>query len=323
MINLTLEECEKAIFSPIQYDVEENRIREFNVNLIYDLINILQDEKSLSILNENNSISIDDIPYKLIKFYETYIDPISKEIKPKAIIKKINKEKDDFELKIRNFAEKWSFEEKYIVNELKSNDLLLLSFVKEPGKQTFHQHFAAKYLSKLPLIENFEQLPSGGNDALYVVNGKIVKGKDKDDQKTGKSIDFKWEYTFNGKTLTFYATHKYTKNSGGSQDNQYKDVQEFHTESRNCINENILLLSITDGPYYLLKETSVKNQNLTKLEYLSKQYKGSRNLATTTNTLLNDISLFIIEWLIKNFDKSLIEEELEKIDILNKKYQVS
>ena len=107
------------------------------------------------------------------------------------------------------------------------------------------------------------------------------------------------------------------------QDNQYKDVQEFHTESRNCINENILLLSITDGPYYLLKETSVKKQKLTKLEYLSKQYKGFRNLATTTNTLLNDISLFIIEWLNKNFDKSLIEEELEKIDILNKKYQVS
>lgn len=318
MIKLTLEECKSFKFSPIQYELEEIRIRELNVNLIYNLIDISQDENSLNILNRNDLKNIKDIPYKLIKFYKTYIGDISEEINPKTIINKIKKEKEDLEVKIRNFAEKWSFEETYIKNELKTNELLLLSFVKEPGKQTFHQHFAAKYLSSLPLIENFEQLPSGGNDALYVVNGKIVKGKDKDDQKTGKSIDFKWEYTFNGKTLAFYATHKYTKSAGGSQDNQYKDVQEFHTESRNCINENILLLSITDGPYYLLKETSVKKQNLTKLEYLSKQYKGFRNLATTTNTLIKDISIFIIQWLMINFDKKQIEEEIEKINNLIK-----
>ena len=318
MIKLTLEECKSFKFSPIQYELEEIRIRELNVNLIYNLIDISQDENSLNILNRNDLKNIKDIPYKLIKFYKTYIGDISEEINPKTIINKIKKEKEDLEVKIRNFAEKWSFEETYIKNELKTNELLLLSFVKEPGKQTFHQHFAAKYLSSLPLIENFEQLPSGGNDALYVVNGKIVNGKDKDDQKTGKSIDFKWDYTFNGKTLTFYATHKYTKSAGGSQDNQYKDVQEFHTESRNCINENILLLSITDGPYYLLKETSVKKQNLTKLDYLSKQYKGFRNLATTTNTLIKDISKFIIQWLDTNFDKNQIEEEIEKINNLIK-----
>lgn len=318
MIKLTLEECKSFKFSPIQYELEEIRIRELNVNLIYNLIDISQDENSLNILNRNDLKNLKDVPYKLIKFYKTYIGDISEEINPKTIINKIKKEKEDLEVKIRNFAEKWSFEEQFIMNELKTNELLLLSFVKEPGKQTFHQHFAAKYLSSLPLIENFEQLPSGGNDALYVVNGKIVKGKDKDDQKTGKSIDFKWEYTFNGKTLAFYATHKYTKSAGGSQDNQYKDVQEFHTESRNCINENILLLSITDGPYYLLKETSVKKQNLTKLEYLSKQYKGFRNLATTTNTLIKDISKFIIQWLDTNFDKNQIEEEIEKINNLIK-----
>ena len=318
MIKLTLEECKSFKFSPIQYELEEIRIRELNVNLIYNLIDISQDENSLNILNRNDLKNLKDVPYKLIKFYKTYIGDISEEINPKTIINKIKKEKEDLEVKIRNFAEKWSFEEQFIMNELKTNELLLLSFVKEPGKQTFHQHFAAKYLSSLPLIENFEQLPSGGNDALYVVNGKIVKGKDKDDQKTGKSIDFKWEYTFSGKTLAFYATHKYTKSAGGSQDNQYKDVQEFHTESRNCINENILLLSITDGPYYLLKETSVKKQNLTKLEYLSKQYKGFRNLATTTNTLIKDISIFIIQWLMINFDKKQIEEEIEKINNLIK-----
>lgn len=319
MIKPTLEECKKLNIRPIQYELEENKIREQNVNMIYILIDISQDDESLSALNKQEINSKDDIPYKLINFYKTYIDSNLKEQKPQTIIKKINKEIKDFEFKIQNFAKKWNFEEKYILNELKTNDFLPLFFVKEPDKQTFHQHFAAKYLADLPFIENFQELPSGGNDALYVVNGKIVKGKDKEDQKTGKSIDFRWEYTFNDKTLTFYATHKYTKNAGGSQDNQYKDVQEFHNESRNCIDLNTHLLSITDGPYYLKKETSIKNQNITKLEYLNTQFRGARNLATTTNTFMYDISQFLKDWLIRNFDKNLIEEELEKIDILSKK----
>ena len=57
---------------------------------------------------------------------------------------------------------------------------------------------------------------------------------------------------------------------------------------------------------------------LLKLEYLSKQYKGFRNLSTTTNTLIKDISTFIIQWLMINFDKNLIEEEIEKINNLIK-----
>ena len=315
MINLTLEECKKLNFSPILYEPEENKIREFNINIIYSLIDISQDEECLNILNKKDLNHV-EIPYKLIKFYETYIEPISKYTQNKTIVSKINNEKIDFDLKINNFAERWSFDENFLKNELKTNELLLLTFAKDPGKQTFHQHFAAKHIKTLPLIENFKELPSGGKNALYVVNGKIVEGKDKKDQKTGKSIDFKWEYTFKDKTLTFYATHKHTKVSGGSQDNQYKDVQEFHTESRNCIDLNTYLLSITDGLYYLSKDTTIKEQNLTKIDYLNTQFKGSRNLATTTNTLIRDIIPLVKNWLIKNFNKEEIKEELEKLKVL-------
>ena len=123
MIKLTLEECKSFKFSPIQYELEEIRIRELNVNLIYNLIDISQDENSLNILNRNDLQNIKDIPYKLIKFYQTYIGTISEEVNPKTIINKIKKEKEDLEVKIRNFAEKWSFEENYIMNELKRNEL--------------------------------------------------------------------------------------------------------------------------------------------------------------------------------------------------------
>ena len=92
MIKLTLEECKSFKFSPIQYELEEIRIRELNVNLIYNLIDISQDETSLNILNRNDLKNLKDVPYKLIKFYKTYIGDISEEINPKTIINKIKKE---------------------------------------------------------------------------------------------------------------------------------------------------------------------------------------------------------------------------------------
>lgn len=315
MILLTIDECKNFVFSPIEYDSEETKIREVNANLVYGLIDISQDEKCMSYLSSKQIKNI-DLPYKLKSFYETYIDKINPKTESKTIISKIKSEIDDFDKKIFNFAERWSFEEEFLKNVLKTNELLLLTFAKDPGKQTFHQHYAAKYITKLPLIENFSELSSGGRKALYIVNGKIIEGKDKKDQKTGKSIDFRWEYTFKNKTLTFYATHKHTKISGGSQDNQYKDVKEFHEASRNCINPNIYLLSITDGSYYLSKDTSIKEQELTKIDYLNAQFKGSQNLATTTNTLMADILPLVEKWLKINFSITDIKEELDKIKIL-------
>ena len=61
MIKLTLEECKSFKFSPIQYELEEIRIRELNVNLIYNLIDISQDENSLNILNRNDLQNIKDL----------------------------------------------------------------------------------------------------------------------------------------------------------------------------------------------------------------------------------------------------------------------
>ena len=103
MIKLTLEECKSFKFSPIQYELEEIRIRELNVNLIYNLIDISQDETSLNILNRNDLQNIKDVPYKLIKFYKTYIGTISEEVNPKTIINKIKKEKTNF--RIRNLLD--------------------------------------------------------------------------------------------------------------------------------------------------------------------------------------------------------------------------
>ncbi len=109
MIKLTLEECKTLKLAPIQYELEEVRIRELNVNLIYNLIDISQDENSLNILNRNDLKNLKDVPYKLIKFYKTYIGDISEEINPKTIINKIKKRKKRFRSKNTKLCRKMVF----------------------------------------------------------------------------------------------------------------------------------------------------------------------------------------------------------------------
>lgn len=319
MIALSLDECNNFSVSAIDYDAEEARVRERNASILYDLLEIIQDEECIAFINnaDKKTINKATLPQIMINFYKKYVANIDEKVQNSAIISKIKGEYSSLEEKIKSFAERWDYEPEYVRSILFVDDIFLLNFAKDPGKQTFHQHYAAQWLRKLPFIENFNEPASGGKNALYVVNGAIIIGANKEEQKTGKSIDFTWEYTFKEKTLSFYATHKHTKVAGGSQDNQYKDVQQFHEQSKNCMKQNICLLSITDGPYYLTKETSLTEDNMTKLEYLNAGiHRGDRNLATTTNLLAQDIIPVIIKWLSRNFTSAEIEEEIKKLNIL-------
>lgn len=320
MIKLSVEDCKKINPRKINYYIGENDIREKNIQMLKDLISLMKNNSIISFLeNENENENIDNIPNEIINYYNNYIDNNNKD--NNKILNAVKKEYKDLVFKIKKFSEKWNVEINEVKNNLFCNDLFLLTFVKDPGKQTFHQHFAAEWIKKIEFIDNFQELSSGGQNALYVVNGEIVSGKQKHNQKTGKSIDFVWEYIFNDKKMLFYSTNKYTKTSGGSQDNQYKDVQEFHTEAKQSIDENIYFLSITDGPYYLLKETSLKDLNKTKLDYLNTgRFKGDRNLATNCDLLVSDIVPIIIKWLENNFSNEEIEEEIKKLNIIKDKY---
>ena len=321
MIELTMNECNSFCISTIDYEKEEIKIRDKNINILYDLMSIISDDLCSSIM-ENKSLNFNSIelPYKLTAFYQKYIGKVDQYTKNQTIVSKIRAEYSDLIIKISNFAERWSYEEEFVKNELlNNNDMFLLTFAKDPGKQTFHQHFAAQWLSSLPFVENFIELPASGKDALFISKGCIIKGdlkKSKGNELVPKSIDFSWEYTFHNKTLKFYATHKHTKISGGSQDNQYRDVQDFHTHAKECIDCNCCLLSITDGPYYLLNDTSTAI-SMSKLDFLnSSVFKGRCNFATTTNLFAFDVIPRIISWLENNFDCQDISEEILKLNTL-------
>ena len=117
-------------------------------------------------------------------------------------------------------------------------------FAIEPRRQGLHENIAAQWLMEEPYINNFDPLPKSGRNAYYVTSdGEIRKGMP---NPPGKSLDFKWR---TGRT-DFFAYHKYTKEGGGNQDSQYKEMRDALGRFQSSGEINKVLLIIVDGPYY-------------------------------------------------------------------------
>lgn len=84
--------------------------------------------------------------------------------------------------------------------------------------------------------------------------------------RTTKSIDFYWEYN----NYKFYASHKYIKESGGAQDNQYNDIKHFIENANKNSESFVKFLAICDGDYFNLTDAKFKNEKITKLESLKR-----------------------------------------------------
>lgn len=226
----------------------------------------------------------------------------------------------DLNIKIQNFAKKYGISYEVVENKIRNDSLFALQFSKDPTKQSIHQEIAAFFIYNLPLVSDFEVLPPSGNNAYYIFNGVITRGANIRNTKKGKSIDFKWCYTFKNKKLQFYATHKYTELTGGAQDNQFEDVCHFLNSSRCLIDYNVFLFSITDGEYYLGRETKISNRVISKINYLNEQYIGSRNYSTTSNYLLRDMGKEIIKWLTRNYSADEVSSEIVRINNIVNNY---
>ena len=146
-------------------------------------------------------------------------------------------------VKIKNWAEKFNYDYEIIKKKILDDEIFACVFVKDPRKQNIYEKTAAKYISSIEGISEFKKLPNSGKNALYINKGVLCHNK----KGESKSIDFIWKF----KDITFLASHKYTKDSGGGQDNQYNDIMHFLKNSRE--NQDYYFLAICDGPYYLEK----------------------------------------------------------------------
>ena len=185
--------------------------------------------------------------------------------------------------KIDNFCDRRCIEYELVKYKILTDDLFILFFIKDPGKQSIHQKLASEYLEKVENVYEFSTLPANGKNALYVINGMVLTEEQANvSSSTVKSIDFEWKYLNQvGDIIQCYASHKYTNDEGGGQDNQYKDIISFLENSQKHKSTNTFFYAICDGKYY----QRATNGYMTRMEYLNNTYRGNRTIALTINDI--------------------------------------
>ena len=183
--------------------------------------------------------------------------------------------------KIKNWADKYDLSFEFVKHKVFTDDIFALYFVKDPGRQNFHENTAAEALKSFAILYDFKLLPKGGLNAKVVNSGMLVSLEEsKQSTSNPKTIDFEWKIKTNtGKIIFCYASHKYTKDNGGSQDNQYKDLKNFMENARQNKSDNKMFFAICDGQYY---QTKNKTTGRTKIEELNMDYARENKLIAIT-----------------------------------------
>lgn len=161
--------------------------------------------------------------------------------------------------KIRTYAWRFGYTEEEVKVHIRKDAMFAAWFTKEPQRMKLHEKVAAEWLKDIDQIDGFESLPTGGQNAWYIAtDGELRRGK----KPTGvKSLNFRWK---TGKYRIF-ASHKYTKESGGNQDSQFREAQAMLRYFQQCaVDNHTVVLAIVDGPYY----TPAKMTQLHRFERL-------------------------------------------------------
>lgn len=180
----------------------------------------------------------------------------------------LTKEKKE---KVKRYALKKGLSIKACEKEFRSNKLFRSLFIPDTSRQNVHEKAFGSWLQERFGEHNVFKLSNSGTTALYFEKGSLNQGK-KSDKNLSKSIDF--DLVFNGKR--FLISHKYTENEGGSQDNQYTDVQLFLKEAQGVKDAKTYAIAVVDGEYY---------QRYSRLEFLQKLYQKKKVFVTTSDKL--------------------------------------
>jgi len=123
-------------------------------------------------------------------------------------------------------------------------------YMKQPKTQNITETIAKNYIeSQLPDCI-VEILPKRSSQSLYVVLGRICSYNEVAGMSTrAKSIDMLITY----RNYRLYVNHKYIHESGGAQDNQFRDMREFIDAAllnNYTAAEKIIFVALTDGDYF-------------------------------------------------------------------------
>ena len=187
-------------------------------------------------------------------------------------------EKGNLDTKINNFSDLYGIDRDRILHEIANNEIVAAKFAKNPNKQNFYEKIAADYISRLPGVKSFINL---GNNAKGLVSGGVISQNEL--EKMGihsevKTIDFEWKF----KGYTFYASHKHTSQSGGTQDSAYKELQTFIEHGNKSTTDKQVFLVIADGPFY---QKLNRKDKMTRIDRLKELSNKERVFACTINEI--------------------------------------
>lgn len=280
----------------IDYELAEKTRRLKEVEVLQTFLKIDKSPEFSKIL-KNDKEARKDVMEDIQYFYLLESGDTLKEDNWNDVVRCVKQYSKSLENKISNYTSQWGDDAAELKDEIASNIRLARQFAKDPTKQTLHQNVAFEYLKGISLFSSVENPINRGNGAYYIMNGSIKTGADiSNGQRNAKSIDFILKYTFKKKNFKIFVTHKYTKGEGGAQDNQFADVIDFHKHARECVDDDVYFVSITDGAYYKSLYCGY-NKKGNRIDFLNKKYASSRNRACSMDTLLETVIPPIIEWL--------------------------
>ena len=198
-------------------------------------------------------------------YQDKYKKEYAKEMKKNfsLVREQLRNKNDDLMYKIKKRSNEYGIPEKQIIVEIAKYDTAVIPFVISPARQNFYEKIAYSIIKNIEGISELEKLP---NNNLFVCNGVIMNKdvlKKLKQYPSAKTIDFKWNYN----EYSIYASHKYTKDSGGSQDSAYKDLQEFIKASRDTKLVKTIFVAIADGDYYFTEDGNAE-AGTTKMKHL-------------------------------------------------------
>ena len=146
--------------------------------------------------------------------------------------------------KLKREANRMQVSERAIFNLFRTSPTFRKIMASKANRQSVHEQTFWVALKATLGTEHVTKLPVAGKNAVYLEKGKMVAAEDKSPWNLSKSLDFKVEIAGN----TFLICHKYTRQEGGSQDNQYADVQALLLQARGCQKAHVI--AVCDGEYY-------------------------------------------------------------------------
>jgi len=147
--------------------------------------------------------------------------------------------------RIATFIARFGFSIESVHTKIETDTMFAAHFAKEPRRTGLHERVAAEWVEQWESVSNFKTLPKSGPDAFYITSdGEITHRRT--ENTPSKSLDFYWK---TGET-EFFAAHKYTKEGGGNQDSQFKEMKSLLRNFQNAVEKDKVLIVIVDGPYY-------------------------------------------------------------------------